>query len=95
MPQPQKPSSESGSSPPRRLTLTHVDLVPGGTVGTGVGLDAQGDEVSFAGGWSPLLQCALASQSGGTIEVYLSGGARPQSRMTLRGQPGCQRGGAG
>src|SRR5439155_663453 len=37
----QKPFSESVSSPPRRVTLTRIDLVPGCTVATGLGLDAE------------------------------------------------------
>ena len=68
---PQKSFSESGTSPPRRLTLTRIDLVPGCTVGTGVGLDANGNEVTFAGDWRPLLQCAEALDSGEEVEVLL------------------------
>ena len=69
--QPQKPFSESGNSPPRRVILTHVDLSPGCTVGTGVGLDSQGNDVIFAGDWRPLLQCAEALDSGEVVEVTL------------------------
>jgi hypothetical protein len=67
----QKSFSESGTSPPRRVTVTHVDLVPGCTAGTGVGLDARGNEATFAGDWRPLLQCAEALDSGEAVEVPL------------------------
>ena len=68
----QKPFSESGSSPPLRLTLTSIDLVPGCTVGTGVGLDARGNEVTFAADWRPCLALAEGLASGGTVEVTLA-----------------------
>ena len=62
----------TGNSPPRRVTLTHVDLIPGCTVGQGVGLDPDGNEVTFAGDWRALLQCARALDAGRTVEVYLA-----------------------
>ena len=68
----QKPHSESGSSPPLHVTLSRIDLVPGCTVGTGVGLDAEGNEVTFAADWRPCLALAEALQSGETVEVILA-----------------------
>jgi hypothetical protein len=67
----QKPFSESGTSPPRRVTLIRIDLVPGCTVGTGVGLDADGNEVFFATDWRPALAVADALAAGEAVEVLL------------------------
>jgi hypothetical protein len=64
----------SGSSPPRRATLTHVDLVPGHMVGMGRGRDAEGAEVTFLGDWVALLHCTAALEAGETIEVFLDSG---------------------
>ncbi len=71
MSNPQKPFSESGTSPPLAVTVHRIALVPGCTVGTGVGLDADGNEITFAGDWRPLLQCAEALEAGKDVEVYL------------------------
>ena len=68
----QKPFSESGSSPPRRITLIRIDLVPGRTAGIGVGHDAEGNEVTFAADWRPCLALAEVLQSGHEIEVTLA-----------------------
>ena len=72
----QKPFTESGSSPPTPVTLTRIDLVPGCTVGIGVGLDAEGNEVTFAADWRPALALAEAlesSESGELVEIFLEG----------------------
>ena len=69
---PQKPFSESGSSPPRRVTLTRIDLVPGCTVGTGAGLDPNGNDVTFAADWRHCLALAEALAAGHTVEVTLA-----------------------
>ena len=71
MPNPQKPFTESGTSPPTRVTLTRIDLVPGSTVGTGVGLDAEGNEITFAADWRPALALAEALAAGEEVEVVL------------------------
>ena len=68
-----KPFSESGTSPPLRVTVNRIDLVPGSTVGTGVGLDAEGNEITFAGDWRPLARFAEALQAGEIVEVLLDG----------------------
>lgn len=61
----------SGSSPPLQVTLTRINLVPGSTVGTGVGFDPAGNEVTFATDWRPALALAEALQAGKTVEVTL------------------------
>ena len=66
-----KPFSESGTSPPRRVTLIRVHLFPGRTVGIGVGRDAEGNEVTFAADWRPTLVLADALAAGETVEVLL------------------------
>jgi hypothetical protein len=71
MQQPRKPFSESGSSPPLTVTLSSIDLVPGCTVGTGVGLDAEGNEVTFACDWRPARALAKALAAGEVVEVTL------------------------
>src|SRR5262252_8366390 len=43
------------TSPPLRVTLTHVQMMPGCTVALGEGLDSCGRAVSFAGDWRPML----------------------------------------
>jgi len=65
----QSPLSESGTSPPRRLSLVHVKVVPGRTAATGVGLDADGNEVSFAADWRHALVLAEALAAGESVEV--------------------------
>ena len=50
-------------------TLFRIDLVPGCTVGTGVGLDADGNEVTFAADWRPALALAEALAAGEEVEV--------------------------
>lgn len=70
--QPQKPFSESGTSPPFHITLTRIDLVPGCTVASGAGLDADGNEVTFATDWRPALALAELLQAGRTVEVTLA-----------------------
>jgi len=67
----QKQFSESGTSPPRRASLIRVNLVPGCTVATGIGLDDDGNEVSFATDWRPALALADALAAGELVEVFL------------------------
>jgi hypothetical protein len=68
----QRPFTESGTSPPRRVTLSRIDIVPGCTVATGVGLDAEGNEVTFAADWRPALMLGEALAAGRTVEVTLA-----------------------
>ena len=65
----QKSFSESGGSPPRRVTLTRIDLVPGCTAGAGAGRDADGNEVTFAADWRPCLTIWLVHQRCGSAAV--------------------------
>lgn len=73
MQQPQKPFSESGTSPPLRVIVQRIDLIPSCTVGTCTGLDPEGNEVTFVGDWRPLLQIAGNLKPGKTVEVTLVG----------------------
>lgn len=73
MQQPQKPFTESGSSPPLRVSLTNVQLMPGSTVALGEGIDERGRVVSFAGDWRPMLAIAEALEAGEEVQVYLDG----------------------
>jgi hypothetical protein len=68
----QKLFGESGSSPPHRLTLTHVQIMPGCTVALGEGLDERGRAVSFAGDRRPMLALGEALDAGETVEVTLA-----------------------
>src|SRR5262245_37342839 len=65
----QKPFSESGSSPPFRVTLTRVQIMPGSTVALGEGYDSCGRALSFAGDWRPMLDLAEALEAGEAVEV--------------------------
>jgi hypothetical protein len=71
--QPQKPFSESGTSPPRHVTLTRVQITPGCTVALGEGLDECGRAVSFAGDWRPMVMMAEELRAGRRVEVWLVG----------------------
>lgn len=71
MQQPQKPFTESGTSPPRRATVTHVEITPGCTVGIGHAVDADGRELSFVGDWRPMLRIAEDFEAGQHVEVWL------------------------
>jgi hypothetical protein len=71
MQNPQKPFSESGTSPPIRVIVTQVQITPGSTVALGEGLDEGGRAVSFAGDWRPMLAIADALEAGEDVEVYL------------------------
>ncbi len=71
MQQPQKPFSESGSSPPRRVSITNVQIMPGCTVALGEGLDEHGRAISFAGDWRPMLAISEALDRGEPVEGYL------------------------
>jgi len=69
----QKPFTESGTSPPRRVTLSRIDLVPGCTVATGVGHDAEGNEITFAADRRPASALAEALAAGELVDVLLDG----------------------
>ncbi len=71
MQQAQKPFSESGTSPPRRVSITDVQITPGCTVALGEGLDECGRAVSFAGDWRPMLAIAEALDRGEPVEAHL------------------------
>lgn len=68
---PQKPFAESGTSPPLRVTVNHVQITPGCTVALGEGTDECGRAVSFAGDWRPMLTIAEALEAGEEVQVYL------------------------
>jgi len=68
-----KPFSESGTSPPLRVTLTQVQIMPGSTVALGEGFDECSRAVSFAGDWRPMRACAEALAAGEPAEVSLHG----------------------
>lgn len=68
---PQKPFSESGTSPPLHVTVTHVQITPRCTVALGWGLDECGRAISFAGDWRPMLAVAEALDRGEPVKVYL------------------------
>ena len=63
----------TGSSPPCRITLTDVLIMPGCTIALGEGMDQCGRVVCFAGDWRLMLACAEALDAGRTVEVYLHG----------------------
>jgi hypothetical protein len=69
MQQPQKPFAESGTSPPRRVTVTHMHH------GIGHGLDADGRVFLFGFGGDKRLLLAVfgALDSGQLVEVLLDG----------------------
>jgi hypothetical protein len=70
----QKPFAESGTSPPLRVTVTRIDLVPGCTTATALGIDADGHEVTFPADWRPALALADALRGGQVIDVFLHDG---------------------
>ena len=70
---PQKPFSESGSSPPTPVLVTKVDILPGSTVGIGYATDQDGRQFTFAGDWRPMLQIAEALHDGHEVQVWLDG----------------------
>jgi hypothetical protein len=67
----QKAFTESGTSPPLSVTVTHVHMTPGCTVALGEGIDQRGRAVSFAGDWRPMLALAEALDAGEVVEVTL------------------------
>jgi hypothetical protein len=82
----EKPFAESGTSPPVRVTVTRIDLVPGCTTATAFGRDSEGREVTFPADWRPALALAVALQGGLAVDVFLhdgrivcwtAGGSRP------------------
>lgn len=70
---PQKPFSESGTSPPLRVSVTEMDLTPGSTVGVGQGTDPEGRELSFGADWRCALAIREALERGEPVEVCLEG----------------------
>lgn len=69
----QKPYSESGNSPPTEVHVTSVDITPGSSVGIGHATDTQGQAITFAGDWRPMLLIAEALHDGEEVEVWLDG----------------------
>src|SRR5262249_17811455 len=69
MQQPQKPFAESGTSPPLRVTVNHVQITPGRTVAIGEGLDECCWGVSFGGRWGPMPVNGETLETGGEVEV--------------------------
>jgi hypothetical protein len=57
-----------------KLTVTRVEYT-GGTIATGWGLDADGDEVRFSGDWRPLRDIAEALEAGEDVQVDVPGWA--------------------
>lgn len=73
MSNPQKPFSESGTSPPLRVTVTEMDLTPGSAIGVGKGSDPEGRELSFGADWRCALAISEALQRGEEVTVWLEG----------------------
>ena len=71
MQQPQKPFAESGTSPPRRLTLTGIRWTPGCTVAFGRGTDDSGRGVLFAGDWRTMLHLVDMLDADIPVEVWI------------------------
>ncbi len=59
----------TGRSPPRRATVTHIDLSPDSPVGHAV---AEGREFSFSGAPQCLWAIAGALAEGERVEVFLN-----------------------
>ena len=71
MQQPQKPFSESGSSPPLRITVIRMEVTPGSTIGVGYGTDPDGRELSFGADWRCALAIYEALERGEPVQVSL------------------------
>jgi hypothetical protein len=71
--QPEKPFTESGTSPPLSVTVTRMDLTPGSTIGVGHGTDPRGRELSFGADWRCALAIREALERGEHVEVHLQG----------------------
>ena len=74
MQNPQKPFTESGSSPPVPVTVTTVQVTPGCRIGRGEAFDHDGRAVSFVADWRQMLLIAEALEAGNHVEVWLHGG---------------------
>jgi hypothetical protein len=68
---PQKPFSESGTSPPRRITVTSVRVAPGCSVALGEGLDECGRVLRFYGERRPMLAISGALEAGQQVHAYI------------------------
>ena len=71
---PEKPFSESGSSPPVRVLVTSVSVVPGCPVALGLGTDKAGRAIPFEGDWRAMSKIAGYLEVGLRVEAYLLGG---------------------
>lgn len=54
-----------------RVTVTHVEVVPGATLGYGEGIDDEGSIAYFVGDHRPMLHIAEALEAGTDVEVFL------------------------
>ncbi len=73
MQNPQKPFSESGTSPPRRLTLQGVRWAPACTFAFAWGCDDKGRSLIFSSDWRTMLRLADMLEAGIPVEVWLDG----------------------
>lgn len=71
--QPQKPFSESGTSPPRPVTVTRVET-PGVAVGIGRAVGPDGREIPFLADLRTLLVLGEEIVAGRQVQVWLHGG---------------------
>lgn len=71
MQNPQKPFSESGTSPPRRLTLRGIRWNPGCTIAFAWGDDESGRGVLFAGDFRTMLRLTDMLDAGIPVEVWI------------------------
>ncbi len=72
MQQQQKPFSESGTSPPRRLTLQGVRWAPARTFVFGWGSDDKGHSTLFSSDWRTMLRLADMLDAGIPVEVWIT-----------------------
>jgi hypothetical protein len=73
MQNPQKPFSESGTSPPRRLTLRGIRWNPGCTFVFAWGDDDSGRGVLFSGDFRTMLSLGDMLDLGIPVEVWICG----------------------
>ena len=69
----QKSFSESGTSPPRHVTVTRMEITVGCTTSIGHGVDTEGRPISFGCDWRPGLAIAESLEAGHHVEVWLAG----------------------
>ena len=73
MSNPQKPFSESGTSPPRKLTLSGIRWAPGSKFALAWGITETGRNVLFSGDLRTLLRLGDLLEHGVSVEVWLDG----------------------